>query len=444
MKTDYYIEVEHRVRDLATQYNSQMDLLEQQKRQYKQDRKLSREIDQQIFGRKQQLLHDLKENAAISSQILASGVVNRVTTWWLADLPRKQDAQDAYKQIAATLDENAFELPDFIENPHWPEQWPPNWLGIDVSFTLASPWYSKDDRPFHVLDNPVRKDRVFGVPFMSAASWKGLLRWAYTMKNRLVGPYPESDQEIIKSKKKEIVHLFGNEKGEQKDFRAGALVFYPTWFNKVGFEVINPHSRTRRAGTQPIYYEVVPAGTKGRLRLLYAPLPGESESDKVTPADFIDGLIDSIRALLETYGISAKRTAGWGTARIDKKESKLYFVEGGCLRGLISNIAETTKQYEPPSKVLKKLLNERGDPISILLDENGKLRSKTQFKKIEGGKPCTNREFEEFKEWWEKNGEGYRRRLNANTETAPLMTTREISLEFLFKTCANLRKGGDQ
>jgi CRISPR-associated protein Cmr2 len=192
-----------------------------------------------------------------------------------------------------------------------------SWFGIEVSFTLETPWYSKDDRPFHVLDNPVRKDRIFSVPFMSAASWKGLLRWAFAMKNGLVGPYPESDQETIKSKKKQIVHLFGNEKGEQKDFRSGALVFYPTWFTKIGFEVINPHSRSRRAGTQPIYYEVVPAGTKGRLRLLYAPLPGEIENDKVTPADFINSFIDSIRALLETYGISAKRTAGWGTARID-------------------------------------------------------------------------------------------------------------------------------
>ena len=80
--------------------------------------------------------------------------------------------------------------------------------------------------------------------------------------------------------------------------------------------MINPHSRAHRAGTQPIYYEVVPAGTTGRLQLLYAPLPGEIENDKVKPADFIDSLIDSIAALLETYGISAKRTAGWGTARI--------------------------------------------------------------------------------------------------------------------------------
>ena len=74
-------------------------------------------------------------------------------------------------------------------------------FGIEVSFTLETPWYSKDDRPFHVLDNPVRKDRVFGVPFMSAASWKGLLRWAYGMKAGLVGPCPETDQEKVKKAK---------------------------------------------------------------------------------------------------------------------------------------------------------------------------------------------------------------------------------------------------
>ncbi len=318
MKTDYYMEVENRTRDLATQYDHDMYLLEQEKKNSRRDRKPSGNIDQQIVSRKQQLLRDLKENVASSSEILVSGVVDRATTWWLADLPRKQDIQDAYRQIAATLDKDVFKLPDFIENPNWPEKWPPNWFGFEVSFTLKSPWYSKDDRPFHVLDNPVRKDRVFGVPFMSAASWKGLLRWACRMHAGLSPHLEKSGMKMDGWKDPSwIVHLFGNEKGEQKDFRSGALVCYPTWFNKIGFEVINPHSRSRRAGTQPIYYEVVPAGTTGRLQLLYAPLPGEIERDNVTPADFIDWFIDSIRALLETYGISAKRTAGWGTARID-------------------------------------------------------------------------------------------------------------------------------
>lgn len=45
--------------------------------------------------------------------------------------------------------------------------------------------------------------------------------------------------------------------------------------------MINPHSRARRAGTQPIYYEVVPAKTKALLNLLYAPLPGAAARDEV-------------------------------------------------------------------------------------------------------------------------------------------------------------------
>ena len=113
-----------------------------------------------------------------------------------------------------------------------------------------------------------------------------------------------------------ILHLLGNEKGEDEAFSRGALVFYPTWFNKIGFEVINPHRRERRAGTQPIYYEVVPPGAKGTLSLLYAPWPGMKHRPK--PETVLPKLLESIEALLTTYGISAKRTVGWGTAKIEK------------------------------------------------------------------------------------------------------------------------------
>lgn len=199
------------------------------------------------------------------------------------------------------------------------DPWPPtllhgDWLALEVEFELLTPWYSKDDRLFHVLDNPVRKDRVFGVPFMAAASWKGMLRWACRMQAGLRGD-PNW-----------ILHLFGNEKGADEDFREGALVFYPTWFDKIGFEVINPHDRSRRAGKQPIYYEVVPGrrpkpnnpdeyedGGKGALHLLYAPWPGMRAA--VEPKDFLPNLLKAIETLLTTYGISAKRTVGWGTGK---------------------------------------------------------------------------------------------------------------------------------
>jgi CRISPR-associated protein Cmr2 len=144
-----------------------------------------------------------------------------------------------------------------------------------------------------------------------------------------------------------IVHLFGNEKREEENFSSGALVFYPAWFNKIGFEVINPHSRTRRAGTQPIYYEVVPAGTQGELRLLYAPLPGEIERHKVGPADFIDRLIESIEVLLETYGISAKRTAGWGTARIDDSGWRLHPGNSSNINTAEGVVREIKKRFSP-------------------------------------------------------------------------------------------------
>lgn len=177
------------------------------------------------------------------------------------------------------------------------------WVAIEIAFTLCAPWYSKDDSPFHVLDNPVRKDRVFGVPYMSAASWKGLLRWACRMGAGL------HDSAWI-------VHLFGNEKGKKRNFQRGALAFYPTWFPKIGFELINPHDRKTRAGKQPITYEVVPPGTDGRLHLLYAPTPGAAARDDVSAIDTLRQLLDAAEQLLTVYGFSAKRTAGWGVAKV--------------------------------------------------------------------------------------------------------------------------------
>jgi CRISPR-associated protein Cmr2 len=240
---------------------------------------------------------------------IASGFVDECTAWSC-----RAQARDCYMHWAKRVGTLALPTELFPDEG----QVPPHsaWMGIEVRFTLQTPWYSKDDRPFHVLDNPVRKDRVFWVPFMSAASWKGLLRWSCRM---LAGLHRHLEDHGGKldgwRDPKWVLHLFGNEKGEDGRFQRGALAFYPTWFSKIGFEVINPHSRTRRAGTQPIYYEVVPAGTDGKLRLLYAPLPGAPlPGDEA--GDALGHLIDAVDALLTTYGFSAKRTVGWGTASV--------------------------------------------------------------------------------------------------------------------------------
>ena len=228
----------------------------------------------------------------------------------------KKKARSRYMQHAG----KNFNLPDLISQtkPDFSILPSATWLAFQVDFELLTPWYSKDDRVFHVMDNPVRKDRVFGVPFMAASSWKGMLRWAFRMHTKLIGPEKESDEEKRKQAQAWELHLFGNEKGEEdhEKLHQGALVFYPTWFDKIGFEVINPHSRERRAGIQPIYYEVVPPGGKGTLSLLYAPWPGMKP--EATPQDVIPKLLEAVEDLLTNYGISAKRTVGWGTAKIEK------------------------------------------------------------------------------------------------------------------------------
>lgn len=400
---------------------------------------------------------------------LASGFVDKCTVWYYKyeEEKRKQEArkrcirkqantndgsklakrkQDPRKRYIDKVKEpgQSYKLPGELcfepDHTFLPD---PDWFGLEVSFILKSPWYSKDDRLFHVLDNPVRKDRVFGVPFMSASSWKGLLRWACRMRVGLLEHLKSHNMKMDDWKDPPwIIHLFGNERGEEVNFQSGALVFYPTWFDKVGFEVINPHKRASRAGTNPIHYEVVPAGTKGKLRLLYAPLPGGIELDNVKPAEFIVDLIYSIKELLEKYGISAKRTSGWGTAKIDLSSSKLWCVEDDCLKGLTGEI--TTHQYDPPKEAFRNLMNEEGNPRRELLDESGNLLSKTQFKKLPGEKPCTSNEFEEFKR---AHGEQHRMHLKTEDKDTSLPRTVGISLDKVMdalKRREDARREGNQ
>jgi CRISPR-associated protein Cmr2 len=236
---------------------------------------------------------------------------------------------------------------------------PPGSWFLQFTFTLAKPWISKDDDPFYVAEsvNPVRKDKVFKVPMMSAASWKGLLRWT-AMHTRLHQPViaseaKQSPEEFAQERFVQTL-LFGDEKGEEpgqtKDFAAyldalkpearqeyerllrayyelkpddplphhsGRLMFYPTFFDLIDVEVINPHSRKTRAGTHPIYLECVPQGAQGTFSLLYVPfdLIGEGE-DKIREQALKDLQLvaEGLQAMFLTYGFSAKRSSGYGMA----------------------------------------------------------------------------------------------------------------------------------
>lgn len=241
---------------------------------------------------------------------------------------------------------------------------------LQFTFTLAKPWMSKDDDPFYVAEsvNPVRKDKVFKVPTMSAASWKGLLRWT-AMRIRLVEDRGQMSDEAFASERVRQSLLFGDEKGEEpgqtkdlanyldalkpsaKEFyrqkvkhyflcdanakemphHSGRLNFYPTFFDLIDVEVINPHSRRTKAGTRPIYLECVPAGAKGTFSLLYVPfdLIGRPEDEvKAEAREDLRLIAEGVREMMLTYGFSAKRTSGYGTAR-DKIENGFVRTRAG-------------------------------------------------------------------------------------------------------------------
>jgi len=185
-------------------------------------------------------------------------------------------------------------------------------------FKLATPYLSKDDAPFYVIDNPVRKDKILRLPMVAPTSWKGSLRAVLRSERGVVGVEEERSDPVM-------IRLFGNVKGEEEQdhLRAGRLHFFPTFFNQIGQEVINPHDREGGAGKQPIYFECVPQDAEGVFTLLYVPLdpldmtekPDEQSPPQTAIADMIT-VVDAVASLFTVYGFGAKTNSGFGTAQV--------------------------------------------------------------------------------------------------------------------------------
>lgn len=258
---------------------------------------------------------------------------------------------------------------------------------IQFPFVLSRPYLSKDDEPFHIIDNPVRKEKVFRVPMVASTSWKGSLRWAATkcLVDRALSPEDFAHERL------RLTRLFGDEKGEEtgniqalarfldkaggkeaaalyrqmvkRYFRrtaddpmphhAGRLNFFPTFFSRMDLEVINPHVRERKVGTVPILLECVPKGSRGDFVLLYLPFDrvGLSEADpergfRPLGEEVLGDTIlvaTAIRFMFTESGFGAKTSAGFGVARERLAEDGLL-----CLR-----VEEARVPPEPPKMPLE-------------------------------------------------------------------------------------------
>ena len=197
---------------------------------------------------------------------------------------------------------------------------------VNLRFRLISPLLTRDDDPFYLFDNPVRKDHIFGVPFLAAASLKGLAADAF--QRGFPGGEPwaglgRNDQErTVRYRRDNAVakRLFGIASDEPDAFasEAGRVHFSPAWFSHVQYLVMNPTKDDGSGiGTQPIQFEAVaPADDKGRpvqgeISLLLLQ-PGARVSDEATARTDIACLVAALAAWWPALGLGAKRLAGYG------------------------------------------------------------------------------------------------------------------------------------
>ncbi len=251
---------------------------------------------------------------------------------------------------------------------------------LRVPFKLQKPYLSKDDRTFHLLDNPVRKDKVFQTPMVASTSWKGALRAALWQ----LGHQKEDEQ---------IVRLFGDAREDEKG-QAGRLYFYPTFFDKIGLEVINPHDRKKGTGKNPILIECVPLGTTGELVILYVPFGKIQESEVAADLQL---LAEGVQAMLTVYGFGAKTSSGFGIADIEGKGEL-------AIRADLPNLKQPEPEIKQPEiEKLPRYLIALEKLHPDFQNSEGKLKTEAEYLQGRSSKKAKQL-YQKAKDWWERKG----------------------------------------
>ncbi|MDM8531882.1 hypothetical protein QUF63_11980 [Anaerolineales bacterium HSG25] len=184
---------------------------------------------------------------------------------------------------------------------------PPHSFYLQFRFTLTRPFYSRDDDQFYIHENPVMKDTVFKVPMVRPSSWKGTMRGTAT---KVAAKYPKLINELFG-------YARGNDDDSEDPGQRSRLIFFPTFFDAIDLDMINPHSRRTKAGTVPITMEVVPPGATGYFTLVYIPANLMGLGEKVIRTRLAGDILITVQTIERTmcrYGFSAKRNRGYGLA----------------------------------------------------------------------------------------------------------------------------------
>ncbi|GIV87486.1 MAG: hypothetical protein KatS3mg055_0004 [Chloroflexus sp.] len=301
---------------------------------------------------------------------------------------------------------------------------------LHLPFSLRHPYISRDDQTFHLLDNPLKKERIFKVPYVAAPGWKGALRAAL----RQLGY--RADHEAT-------IRLFGNPR-ESEEQQAGRLFFFPTFFDRLGLEVINPHDRKTGVGARgPILLECVPQGATGDFLLLYVPFgqPDQSEDERrATIATDLQVVCEGVRAMLTTYGFGAKTSSGFGTAEEQLAGAGKLAIRARLVGGMTASSAQPLPQQPELPRYLESPTRLHPD----LRREDGTLKSEAEYQALIESRGQTygkkdKQRYAKAKSWWEREGQALAQQASEPTpEPAPPETP--AVAEYTFTTLQELVK----
>ena len=260
---------------------------------------------------------------------------NILADWQKRNLKANMGQELESWQLDAFLKDNIFE--NNINLSVLPE----NSFVIQFKFIIKKPYISIDEQEFYIIDNPIRKDKVFNLPYIAPSSWKGSLRSALFHLG-------------YNSENEKIQNVFGNKNTENDELlMKGRVHLFPTFFKEKGLEIINPHIREKRVGTVPILFECVPAGESGTFTLLYVPyylfLDFDEENFKKQIFGDLLLLSEGLKSMFLTYGFGAKTSSGFGIAENNLIEGKII-LKSKCVT------ASVHEDIKPPEKEFLKYL----------------------------------------------------------------------------------------
>lgn len=312
---------------------------------------------------------------------------------------------------------------------------------LHIPFRLRKPYISRDERDFHLLENPLRREIVFQTPMVASTSWKGALRAALWRLG-----YKE-DHEIT-------IRLMGNPR-ESEEQQAGRLHFFSSFFDKIrleasnvhekiGLEVINPHDRKTGVGARgPILLECVPSRATGEFVLLYVSFgpTDQSETDKRNEtAQDLEVLVQGIHAMLTTYGFGAKTSSGFGT--VDTKLPR-----NGTLAirfDLPDQTTQATASSETQLSDLPRYLESDTRLSSDLCRPDGSLKTEAEYQDMiesRGNKYTkkNKRLYAKAKGWWERKGKDLIQSASEEPEPEPTPLEKPVVSEYEFHSLSELR-----